>query len=414
MGNDAMPFLGGNEQGGWKAYWYRQDDILIVEYHGYFSDTTLNQSLDYLTSQFEQAGGDLRIYTISLQSAVTEISPTLTVTAALHHGFFHPRAGKLYVVGDQHQRELHAMNELLNARRPDSVRFAESIEAAAADIDARRAVYRQQTQPLVVDLPDGTFSAGWHRPNDIALLRYEGYMNDAVLSAALDALKELLDSATGTLKIYMISDQSAVTNYSPNVLGQAVLHPVVLHPRYGKLYVVAGQREQQSMNAAINSHFQDAVRFADSVEAATEQIEQRRAAYWLRKTQEIPLVDGWLVEWFRPNEIIFVRYSGMIDDTQVNDSMNKVETFFNQAGGQGRIDIIIDDTHVSGFNPALNAQIALHSGFFHPRAGKLYIIGASLELRSVLDALNTRRAGMLQFVDSIEEAVSDMSARRQP
>lgn len=126
--------------GSWESRWHIRNDTLLITYRGFLSDEVLVAGLDDLTRKFDEAAGDLRIYCIADQRDVTGYSPTVTVSAALHPGFFHPRAGKLYVIPPSDE-ELRAITEALNSRRRDSVRFADSIEAASEDIRKRRAEY---------------------------------------------------------------------------------------------------------------------------------------------------------------------------------------------------------------------------------------------------------------------------------
>jgi hypothetical protein len=123
----------------WEVSWLRSDDVILLRYFGYLSDMLAVAAMDVAIQLFETAKGTLRIYTVVDDTQVTGFSPTILAAAVLHDSFFHPRSGKLYVVGAS--RDMRMVYDALNSRRLDSVRFADSIEAALNDIDLRRAAY---------------------------------------------------------------------------------------------------------------------------------------------------------------------------------------------------------------------------------------------------------------------------------
>lgn len=143
MGDGALPRWSGEK---WVVEWYRKDDIAIIWFEDSLSEEILKGALDGLQNLLDTAQGDLLIYIIAEESKITHISPTIGVQAALHPAYFHPRGGKVYIVGSQ--GELRKINEVLGDMRQGQVRLVETLDEAVTDIDARRAAYfaRKQSQ----------------------------------------------------------------------------------------------------------------------------------------------------------------------------------------------------------------------------------------------------------------------------
>lgn len=270
----------------WHVEWYWPDDTILLRFEGYLTSELLTEALDGVTKLHDEAGGDLKIYTMVDQSQVDDADSNAIGQTAIHSVFFHPRGGRTYFVGCN--RQMRSINETLNDRRPDSVRFFETVEEAAADIQGRRAAYRARQQAALLgkaptppsSQAKGTWESSWHQPDDILLITYKGFLSDGVLIEGLDDLTRKFDEAEGDLRIYSIADQRQVTGYSDTINVSAALHPGFFHPRAGKLYVLPPTDEAlRSITEALNSRRPDTVRFANSIEEATEDIRKRRAAY---------------------------------------------------------------------------------------------------------------------------------------
>jgi hypothetical protein len=128
-----------DKTGTWETRWLRPDDVALLRFTGYMSLERLNTALDELGRLLDGAGGDLIIYIVADESGVEEIEDSLGTAAALHPAYFHPRGGKLYIVGST--GELYAINEALGSFRQGSIRLTETLPEALADIDERRTAY---------------------------------------------------------------------------------------------------------------------------------------------------------------------------------------------------------------------------------------------------------------------------------
>jgi hypothetical protein len=125
--------------GTWETRWLRPDDVVLMTFTGHLSQATLQPAMDELGRLLDAAQGELIIYIVVDESAVTKADLDMGASASLHPAYFHPRGGKSYLVGSRGM--LRAMNEALSALRPGAFRLVETLEEALADIDARRAAY---------------------------------------------------------------------------------------------------------------------------------------------------------------------------------------------------------------------------------------------------------------------------------
>lgn len=133
-----------DDQGSWQVEWYWPDDTMLLRIEGYLSIKMSDEFLRYMQQLQDEAKGDLKLYVIADESKVTGFDDTISIQITLHPAAFHPRGGKVYFVGSP--RELRLSHESLNLRRPDTARFVDSIEEAAAEIQKSRAAYRARQQ----------------------------------------------------------------------------------------------------------------------------------------------------------------------------------------------------------------------------------------------------------------------------
>lgn len=269
---------------GWSVEWYTPNDTVLIKYWGFLTDEIVLSALDYVLELLKDLSGELKVYCIVDQREVLELNPNTLASAALHDTFFHPCSGKMYLVANEQQTRW--MNDIFNTRRPDSVRIANSVEEAAAEIAKRRAMYRTRQHASSQPQADGTWETLWYRENDVALMIFKGYFSAAMLNAAMNKLGELLDAATGDLRIYIISDESQVSSFEPDLHVQAVLHPAYFHPRGGAVYVVGTEGELYAANEAFAEMRQGAIRLMNTREEAVADIDKRRAAYFAKKNKE--------------------------------------------------------------------------------------------------------------------------------
>lgn len=134
----------------------------------------------------------------------------------------------------------------------------------------------------------GTWETRWLRPDDVAFLRFTGYFSLDNLNAAMDELGRLLDAAGGDLIIYIVTDESGVTEVDEALATAAALHPAYFHPRGGKAYIVGSTGELYAMNEALGEFRPGSFRLFETLEEALSDIDQRRAAYFAKRGQAAP------------------------------------------------------------------------------------------------------------------------------
>lgn len=128
----------------------------------------------------------------------------------------------------------------------------------------------------------GTWDCTWLREQDVAMLRFAGYVNADMLDAAMNALAALLDTVTGEMRVYILADQSGVESYDPDAMVTAALHPAYYHDKGSKLYVVGAKGELYALNDAFRAMRTEDIRLFETLEEALADIDQRRAAYYAK------------------------------------------------------------------------------------------------------------------------------------
>jgi hypothetical protein len=130
---------------------------------------------------------------------------------------------------------------------------------------------------------EGTWHVEWYWPDDAILVRYTGYLSAKMAVDSLDRMHEMQENTNTDLKIYIITEQSQVTDFDESVPIQITLHPAAFHPRSGKIYFVGCSRELRLAYEGLNFRRPDTARFADTIEEAAQAIQQSRAAYRARQ-----------------------------------------------------------------------------------------------------------------------------------
>jgi hypothetical protein len=114
------------------------------------------------------------------------------------------------------------------------------------------------------------------------MLQFQGYVNAEMLDTAMNALKALLDTVTGEMRVYILADQTGVESYDPEAMVTAALHPAYYHEKGSKLYVVGAKGELYALNEAFRAMRTEDIRLFETLEEALADIDQRRAAYYAK------------------------------------------------------------------------------------------------------------------------------------